>query len=55
MALAESKNSRLIQISELESATLHAALIDRSDVGRLQVSGDDAADLLNRLSTNNLE
>ena len=55
MALAESKNSRLIQISELESATLHAALIDRSDVGRLRVSGDDAADLLNRLSTNNLE
>ena len=55
MALANSKNSRLIQISELESATLHAALIDRSDVGRLRVSGDDAADLLNRLSTNNLE
>ncbi|MDP6455726.1 MAG: glycine cleavage T C-terminal barrel domain-containing protein [SAR202 cluster bacterium] len=50
MALAESRPS-----SEIESATSHAALIDRSDVGRLRVSGDDATDLLNRLSTNNLE
>ena len=30
------------------------ALVDRSDVGRLLLTGDDALDLLNRLSTNEL-
>jgi folate-binding protein YgfZ len=32
-----------------------AALVDRSQVGRLHISGTDALDMLNRLSTNKLE
>jgi folate-binding protein YgfZ len=34
--------------------TMGVALVDRSGVGRLSVSGEDALDLLNRLSTNEL-
>ncbi len=35
--------------------TKGVALVDRSDVGRLRLTGDDALDLLQRLSTNDLE
>jgi folate-binding protein YgfZ len=55
MVRAESTDARPISQDEYESITKHAALVDRSDVGRLKVSGADALDLLNRLSTNNLE
>lgn len=40
---------------EYEAATSGAGLLDRSYIGRLKVSGEDAIDLLNRLSTNKLE
>ena len=42
--------------AEDEHRALHSgvALVDRSDVGRLCLKGDDALDLLNRLSTNEL-
>ena len=39
---------------EYEALTEGAALIDRSHVGRLRLTGEDALDLLNRLSTNEL-
>lgn len=39
---------------EYTALTTSAALIDRSLVGRLQVDGKDALDLLDRLSTNDL-
>ncbi len=39
---------------EYEALTGVVGLLDRSDVGRLSVSGEDALDLLNRLSTNEL-
>ena len=40
---------------EYEAATQGVGLVDRSYVGRLKVTGADSLDLLNRLSTNNLE
>ena len=40
---------------EYTSATEGVGLADRSHLGRLRVSGADALDLLNRLSTNNLD
>jgi len=40
---------------EYETATGAVGLADRSHVGRLVATGKDALDLLNRLSTNNLE
>ena len=40
---------------EYEAATNHVGLLDRSYVGRLRVTGEDGLDLLNRLSTNDLE
>lgn len=40
---------------EYVAATEGVGLLDRSYVGRLKVLGEDAIDLLNRLSTNNLE
>jgi folate-binding protein YgfZ len=40
---------------EYQAATKGAGLLDRSYIGRLKVSGKDAIDLLNRLSTNKLE
>ena len=39
---------------EYRALTSGVAVIDRSDVGRLLVTGEDALDLLNRLSTNEL-
>lgn len=39
---------------EYSALTEGTGLIDRSNVGRLHVSGEDALDLLNRLSTNEL-
>ncbi len=39
---------------EYRALTSGVAVLDRSDVGRLIVTGDDALDLLNRLSTNEL-
>jgi hypothetical protein len=38
--------------SEYRAATEAAAVCDRSNVGRLQATGDDTLDLLNRMSTN---
>jgi len=55
MVRAEPTDARPSSSDEYETMTQHAALVDRSDVGRLKVSGTDALDLLNRLSTNNLE
>ena len=40
---------------EYEAITQRAGLIDRSHIGRLKLTGVDCLDLLNRLSTNNLE
>ena len=40
---------------EHRAATEAAGLIDRSHLGRLEITGADGLDLLNRLSTNNLE
>ncbi len=40
---------------EHEAATSAVGLADRSHVGRLRLTGKDALDLLNRLSTNKLE
>ena len=40
---------------EYEAATKHVGLLDRSYVGRLRLTGEDGLDLLNRLSTNDLE
>ena len=39
---------------EYQALTQGTALLDRSPVGRLSFSGEDAVDLLNRLSTNDL-
>ncbi len=39
---------------QYDSAVSTVALADRSAIGRIQVSGKDAIDLLHRLSTNNL-
>ena len=41
-------------VEEYRALTSGAGLIDRTDVGRLEISGEDAIDLLNRLSTNEL-
>ena len=43
-----------VPTDEYRSLTEGAATIDRSDVGRLRLTGKDAVDLLNRLSTNEL-
>ena len=43
------------KLRQYQSLTESAALVDRSQVGRLKVSGHDALDLLNRLSTNKLD
>ena len=40
--------------TQYQAATESAALIDRSNLGRLHVYGNDAIDLLDRLSTNKL-
>ena len=40
--------------TQYRALTEQAAIVDRSDVGRLKVTGDDAIDLLDRLSTNDL-
>ena len=40
---------------EYEAATNHVGLLDRSYVGRLRLTGEDGLDLLNRLSTNDVE
>lgn len=55
MVRAESINAKFSLSDEYEAITQRAALVDRSDAGLLRISGEDAADLLNRLSTNNLE
>ena len=39
---------------EYAAATLGIGVVDRSYLGRLEIAGDDAVDLLDRLSTNNL-
>jgi folate-binding protein YgfZ len=44
----------LTAANEYRALTSGAAVLDRSDAGRLLVTGDDALDLLNRLSTNEL-
>ena len=41
-------------VEEYEALTRGVGVVDRSDVGRLVVSGEDAVDLLERLSTNAL-
>ena len=41
-------------VDEYDALTNGLAFIDRSHLGRLKFSGDDALDLLNRLSTNHL-
>ena len=43
------------KLRHYQSLTEGAALVDRSQVGRLKVSGHDALDLLNRLTTNKLD
>lgn len=40
--------------SEYAAVTLGAAIADRSHIGRLRINGNDAIDLLDRLSTNRL-
>lgn len=42
-------------IAALAALTERAGFADRSDCGRLQITGADALDLLNRLTTNDLE
>jgi folate-binding protein YgfZ len=49
------KALQTMNASELAPLRDSAGLIDRSDVGRLDISGADALDLLNRLTTNKLE
>ncbi len=41
--------------NEFRAATEGVGVVDRSHLGRLRISGADALDLLNRLSTNNLD
>jgi folate-binding protein YgfZ len=43
-----------VDVDEYHALTQGVALVDRSRVGRLRVSGEDAVDLLERLSTNAL-
>ena len=40
--------------AEYEAATRRAGLVDRSPAGRLELTGADGLDLLNRLTTNDL-
>ena len=47
-------DSSLTSEDEYRALTSGAAVLDRSDTGRLILTGDDALDLLNRLSTNEL-
>ena len=42
-------------VDEYEAATSSVGLVDRSYIGRLKLAGEEALDLLNRLSTNDLE
>ena len=42
-------------IADLTALMEHAGFVDRSDTGRLWITGADALDLLNRLTTNDLE
>ena len=42
-------------IADLTALMEHAGFVDRSDAGRLWITGADALDLLNRLTTNDLE
>lgn len=42
------------QLAEFEAAINAAVLLDRSHEGRIQLTGSGAADLLNRMSTNNV-
>ena len=44
----------LTAAEQYRALTSGAALVDRSDAGRLLLTGDDALDLINRLSTNEL-
>jgi len=41
--------------SELESATMHVGLVDRSDRVRLEISGPDRAKFLHNLTTNEVK
>jgi folate-binding protein YgfZ len=41
--------------AELDAATKNVALLDRSYLGKIAVKGPDALDLLNRISTNDLQ
>ncbi|MDA1188329.1 MAG: hypothetical protein O2854_01420 [Chloroflexi bacterium] len=50
----QTQTSSLAVAKEYEALTHDVALIDRSHIGRLKFSGNDALDLLNRLSTNHL-
>jgi tRNA-modifying protein YgfZ len=43
------------QPANLDALRTASAVVDRADVGRLFITGDDALDLLNRLTTNKLE
>ena len=47
-------DASLTAADEYRALTSGVALVDRSDAGRLLLTGDDALDLLNRLSTNEL-
>ena len=47
-------NVSLTPEDEYLALTAGVAVVDRSDVGRLNLKGEDALDLLNRLSTNEL-
>ena len=41
--------------AEYEAATRRGGLVDRSPAGRLKLTGADSLDLLNRLTTNDLD
>jgi folate-binding protein YgfZ len=41
--------------TELDAITMNVALLDRSYLGKIAVSGKDALDILNRISTNDLQ
>jgi tRNA-modifying protein YgfZ len=43
------------QQAELQALLTACAVVERADVGRLFITGEDALDLLNRLTTNKLE
>jgi len=54
-ATKDDLNQTNSKLSQYQSLTRSAATVDRNHVGRLMVSGSDALDLLNRLSTNKLD